>query len=140
MFQKGKAVFRNSLIFEVGRFQLLHLNVKFELVVGRSHCRTYKFVYASYRLCRFLIPAPPSLKPVLFPFQASFSLNVSLLLRKPLSNSGQNPILRAGTEVSSNGAGSISNAAAIASDSISNSDLSDELDLSHDGNGGRTIF
>jgi hypothetical protein len=65
-----------------------------------------------------------------FTFQASFSLNVSLLLRKPLSNSGQNPILRPGTEVSSN-------AAAIASDSISNSDLSDELDLSHDGNGGR---
>ena len=42
--------------------------------------------------------------------------------------------------MSSNGAGSISNAAAIASDSISNSDLSDELDLSHDGNGGRTFF
>ncbi len=59
--------------------------------------------------------------------QASFSLNVSLLLRKPVSNSGQNPILRSEN----------SNAAAIAADSANPPDLSDELNLSHDGNGGR---
>ena len=33
--KKANVVFRTSLIFEVGHFQLLHLNVKFELVVGR---------------------------------------------------------------------------------------------------------
>ena len=30
------------------------LNVKFKLVVGRSHCKTYKFVDASYRYQNFL--------------------------------------------------------------------------------------
>ena len=66
--------------------------------------------------------------------QASFSLNVSLLLRKPISNSGQNPILRSET----------SNAAAIASDSgvggVGSNDISDELNLSHDGNGGKNCY
>ena len=57
-------------------------------------------------------------------------MNVSLLLRKPNSNSGSNLILRTGTETS--------NAAAIASDSANPPDISDELNLSHD-NGGKNV-
>ena len=33
---------------QIDKFLIVYLNVKFELV-GRSHCRAYKFVDASYR-------------------------------------------------------------------------------------------
>ena len=51
---------------------------------------------------------------------------------KVLQHRSQNPILRTGVEQS--------NAAAMAADSVNAPDANDELNLSHDGNGGRNAL